>query len=255
MPDATEAQAREAIAASLAAGLERDAERGVTHHGPHRDDVDLRVDGVSLRRYGSAGQQRTAAIALRMLECAWHRERGGGEPLLLLDDPVAELDRGRAARVLSLLTSTAGQVFLAVPREDDIPAALTTLRACGSGPVPYHPSMPNKKAEPLAATLRRYLNQQGLAKRVGQQSALEAWPRVVGPAVAAAGAADFGHRRRHAAGRRPLLRVDERTVTDGARSARGAQPREPLRTAVPDPVANRPAKTLAIKKLGIGRRG
>lgn len=141
VPDATEAQAREAIAASLAAGLERDAERGMTHHGPHRDDVDLRLDSVSLRRYGSAGQQRTAAIALRMLECAWHRERGGGEPVLLLDDPVAELDRGRAARVLALLTSSAGQVFLAVPREDDIPAALTSLSRCRvrEGTVsPYH---------------------------------------------------------------------------------------------------------------------
>ena len=46
--------------------------------------------------------------------------------------------------------------------------------------------MPNDKAEPLGAALRRFLDQQGLARRVGQQSALEAWPRVVGPAVAAA---------------------------------------------------------------------
>jgi DNA replication and repair protein RecF len=127
-PDATEAQARDAIASSLAASLERDTDRGMTHHGPHRDEVDLRLDGVSLRRFGSAGQQRTAAITLRVLECAWHRERGAGEPLLLLDDPVAELDRGRATRVLELLTSeAAGQVLLAVPREDDIPAALTSL--------------------------------------------------------------------------------------------------------------------------------
>lgn len=127
-PDAGEAQVREAITDSLAACLERDTERGMTHHGPHRDEVDLRLDSVALRRFGSAGQQRTAAIALRMLECAWHRERGSGEPLLLLDDPVAELDRGRAARVLELLTSeAAGQVLLAVPREDDIPAALTSL--------------------------------------------------------------------------------------------------------------------------------
>ena len=46
--------------------------------------------------------------------------------------------------------------------------------------------MPNKKAEPLAAALHRFLDQQGLAKRVGQATALEAWPEVVGPAVAAA---------------------------------------------------------------------
>jgi DNA replication and repair protein RecF len=127
-PDASEDQVRDGIAAALFAGRERDTERGVTHHGPHRDDVDLKIGGVSVRKFGSAGQQRTAAIALRLLEWAWHRERGGREPLLLLDDPVAELDRGRAARVLSLLTSQpAGQVLLAVPREDDIPPALTSL--------------------------------------------------------------------------------------------------------------------------------
>jgi DNA replication and repair protein RecF len=128
-PDATEHQVRDAIMAALAVGRERDVDRGVTHHGPHRDDIDLRLDGVSLRRYGSAGQQRTAAITLRLTECAWHRERAGNDPILLLDDPVAELDRGRAARVLALLTSeTAGQVLLAVPREDDVPAELTALR-------------------------------------------------------------------------------------------------------------------------------
>jgi DNA replication and repair protein RecF len=126
--DAAEDQVRDGIAAALASGRDRDVERGMTQHGPHRDDIDLRLDGISLRRFGSAGQQRTAAIALRMLECAWHRERGGREPILLLDDPVAELDRRRAARVLALLTSqAAGQVLLAVPREDDIPAALTSL--------------------------------------------------------------------------------------------------------------------------------
>jgi DNA replication and repair protein RecF len=127
-PGATEDQIRDGIAAALHASRDRDLERGVTHHGPHRDDVDLRLSGVSLRRYGSAGQQRTAAIALRLLECAWHREHGGREPLLLLDDPVAELDRGRAARVLALLTGQAsGQVLLAVPRDDEIPSALTGL--------------------------------------------------------------------------------------------------------------------------------
>jgi DNA replication and repair protein RecF len=123
-----EDQVRDAIASALAAGLERDTERGLTHHGPHRDEVDIRLSSVSLRKYGSAGQQRTAAIAMRMLECGWCREHGHVDPVLLLDDPVAELDRGRAARVLELLTSEAsGQVLLAVPREDDIPPVLTSL--------------------------------------------------------------------------------------------------------------------------------
>ena len=141
--DATEDQVRDGIAAALFAGRDRDAERGVTHHGPHRDDVDLKVGGVSVRKFGSAGQQRTTAIALRLLEWAWHREQGR-EPLLLLDDPVAELDRGRAGRVLTLLTSQAGpagQVLLAVPREDDIPTALTSLarvRVRDGHVTPYH---------------------------------------------------------------------------------------------------------------------
>jgi DNA replication and repair protein RecF len=127
-PGAGEAQVRDAIAASLIESLPRDTERGLTHHGPHRDEIDIRLDNVSLRRFGSAGQQRTAAITLRVLECSWHRERGRGEPLLLLDDPVAELDRGRAERVLELLASQSpGQVLLAVPRADDIPATLTSL--------------------------------------------------------------------------------------------------------------------------------
>jgi predicted nucleic acid-binding Zn ribbon protein len=46
--------------------------------------------------------------------------------------------------------------------------------------------MPNKRPEPLGDALRRFLDSQGLAKRVGQTNAMEAWPSVVGPAVAAA---------------------------------------------------------------------
>lgn len=128
---ADEDATRDALATALAAQRDRDLDRGMTHAGPHRDDLDLRLGEVSLRRYGSAGQQRSAAIALRVLEGGWARERGGRAPVLLLDDPLAELDRGRAARVLDLLTAgRSGQVFLAVPREDDVPAALADLARC-----------------------------------------------------------------------------------------------------------------------------
>jgi DNA replication and repair protein RecF len=87
-------------------------------------------DGAArdLRTFGSAGQQRTAAIALRMLEAATLRDRGGAEPLLLLDDPFAELDAGRAQRILALLGEAGmGQTLLVVPREADIPRGLTRL--------------------------------------------------------------------------------------------------------------------------------
>jgi DNA replication and repair protein RecF len=78
--------------------------------------------------FGSAGQQRTAAIALRMLEAATLRDHVGAEPILLLDDPFAELDIRRAARILLMLEKRGlGQTILVVPRESDIPPGLMKL--------------------------------------------------------------------------------------------------------------------------------
>jgi DNA replication and repair protein RecF len=105
-----------------------DVRRGLTHAGPHRDDLALTLDGRELRAFGSAGQQRTAAIAMRLLEGETLRSRLGASPLLLLDDPFAELDVRRSARILELLAEHGmGQTLLTVPRESDIPPALTQL--------------------------------------------------------------------------------------------------------------------------------
>ena len=105
-----------------------DLRRGLTHVGPHRDDLELTLDGRDLRLFGSAGQQRTAAIALRMLEAATLRDHAGAEPVLLLDDPFAELDIRRAARIILMLEKRGpGQTILAVPREADIPPGLMRL--------------------------------------------------------------------------------------------------------------------------------
>ena len=116
------------LADALAAQRAHDVRRGVTHAGPHRDDLALTLDGRELRLFGSAGQQRTAAIALRMLEAATLRARAGAPPLFLMDDPFAELDERRSRRILELLGEGGmGQVVLTVPRADDIPAELTWL--------------------------------------------------------------------------------------------------------------------------------
>lgn len=105
-----------------------DLRRGITHVGPHRDDLVMSLDGRELRVFGSAGQQRTAAIALRMLEAATITERSGRAPVLLLDDPFAELDARRTKRILEWLEREGrGQTILAVPRESEIPGELTGL--------------------------------------------------------------------------------------------------------------------------------
>jgi len=105
-----------------------DLRRGITHVGPHRDDLELTLDGRDLRLFGSAGQQRSAAIALRLLEGATLRDQSGAEPLLLLDDPFAELDIHRAGRILMMLEERGiGQTILVVPREAEIPPGLMRL--------------------------------------------------------------------------------------------------------------------------------
>lgn len=122
------ADAAEAWRAALERQRSADLRRGMTQCGPHRDDLEITLDGKDIRIYGSAGQQRTAAIALRMLEAATLRAASGLQPLLLLDDPFAELDVKRSSRILSLLMDQGlGQTILAVPRESDIPSELVKM--------------------------------------------------------------------------------------------------------------------------------
>jgi DNA replication and repair protein RecF len=119
---------RSAFAAALAAGRALDARHRATRIGPHRDDLLITVGERDLRTYASAGQHRTVAIALRIVEAATLRTHSGATPLLLLDDPFAELDERRARAILGVLGGDdMGQIVLAVPRSSDIPAGLTRL--------------------------------------------------------------------------------------------------------------------------------
>jgi len=109
----------------LAETLERDLRHGATTVGPHRDDLRLSLAGRDLRTYGSAGQQRTAAIALRVLEAEAIAAARGRTPIALYDDVFAELDEGRQARLLELIrTVLPGQAIVAAPRDAEVPAAL-----------------------------------------------------------------------------------------------------------------------------------
>jgi DNA replication and repair protein RecF len=115
----------DAFREALDMSTERERRMGTTVVGPHRDDVRLRLgddsDGLDLRQYGSGGQHRTAALALRLVEARTIRESRSKQPLILLDDVFAELDGGRSERVLDLMeTEETGQVVLTAPKEDQV---------------------------------------------------------------------------------------------------------------------------------------
>ena len=81
-----------------------------TTHGPHRDNFEVLLDGLSARSYGSQGQQRSAALALKLAQCRVMEETLGEAPVILLDDVLSELDRTR--RDYFLKGEHKGQIIL-----------------------------------------------------------------------------------------------------------------------------------------------
>lgn len=111
--------------AALQGAHRADRSRGMTTVGPHRDDLALEIGGRAVRDYGSTGQQRSASVALKLIEIATLRSARQTEPALLLDDVFAELDRERQGRLARrLLGSDERQVFLTAPRRDELPPEL-----------------------------------------------------------------------------------------------------------------------------------
>ena len=78
--------------------------------GPHKDDLLLDINGISVRTYGSQGQTRTAALSLELAEREIFYENDGEYPVLLLDDVLSELDPRRQEFVLNCIRG--GQVFI-----------------------------------------------------------------------------------------------------------------------------------------------
>ena len=88
------------LAHRLAAGREKDCRQKTTCAGPHRDDFGVTVDGLDLRKFGSQGQQRTAALSLKMSEIKMLEKKINDRPILLLDDVLSELDSSRQEYLL-----------------------------------------------------------------------------------------------------------------------------------------------------------
>lgn len=138
------------LSGALAEGRTDDVRRGVSLVGPHRDDIELLIEGRPSRTHASQGEQRTLALALRL---AGHRllaERLGQPPLLLLDDVFSELDPQRSDALVRHLP--AGQALLAtagfVPPAAEVESILRVARSTG----PTHLTPVDKAVESVDET-------------------------------------------------------------------------------------------------------
>ena len=94
--------------------------RGNTGIGPHRDDLQLLLNGMSLKAFGSQGQQRTGALALKLSQLEYVHQEIGEFPVLLLDDVMSELDNERRAQLLLFIDGRV-QTFVTVNDRELIP--------------------------------------------------------------------------------------------------------------------------------------
>lgn len=98
------------LAAALSSVRGEDLRRGVSTVGPHRDELDLAIDGLPARTHASQGEQRSLALALRLATHAVITDVTGSSPILLLDDVFSELDADRSHALLAHLPP--GQALL-----------------------------------------------------------------------------------------------------------------------------------------------
>jgi DNA replication and repair protein RecF len=122
------AELQERFAAQLRRGRAREIAAGSSLLGPHRDDVAFSVDGRDLRIFGSRGQQRTGALALKLAEVRMMQEAVGDSPVLLLDDVMSELDAERRHMLLEALDRVAQAIVTTTDWNDFSPELLGRAR-------------------------------------------------------------------------------------------------------------------------------
>jgi DNA replication and repair protein RecF len=91
---------------ALQKNIEKDFKLGYTSVGVHRDELDIYLNGIEVKNYGSQGQQRTCALSLKLAELEIIKNRVGEYPILLLDDVFSELDKSRREKLLKFTSKT-----------------------------------------------------------------------------------------------------------------------------------------------------
>jgi DNA replication and repair protein RecF len=117
-----------AYAAHLQALRQREIAAGMTLMGPHRDEMRFLIDGVDAGVYGSRGQQRTAALAVKLAEVDLMHHETGELPVLLLDDVFSELDAHRRGFLVGALQGGSPQAIITTTGLPSLPEAF--LQSC-----------------------------------------------------------------------------------------------------------------------------
>ncbi len=118
--DRTESEWQEFYLKELHERQALDILRGNTSIGPHRDDLFFYVSGKLLKAFGSQGQQRSAALALKLAQLEYVKNNTGEYPVLLLDDVMSELDSERRTHLLKFIDGRV-QTFITVNDKHLIP--------------------------------------------------------------------------------------------------------------------------------------
>ncbi len=95
---------KEQFLETLEKNIEKDLKMKTSTCGPHKDDICFLLNGVDIRRFGSQGQQRTAALSLKLAEIELMKKITGDQPILLLDDVLSELDSSRQNYILGCIS-------------------------------------------------------------------------------------------------------------------------------------------------------
>jgi DNA replication and repair protein RecF len=131
---------RRQIAEELARRRETDLGRAYTSYGPQLDEVEIRLAGRAVRRFGSQGQQRIALLALLFAERAALLDAGRSAPLMLLDDVMSELDPEHRAQLVTLLEG-AGQALITATEASHVPASHSLVCSVANGSIVPEPML------------------------------------------------------------------------------------------------------------------
>lgn len=97
--------------------LPKELEKGLTLIGPQRDDFEIKMNGKSIKKYGSQGQIRTSILKLKLCECEIIKQSTGKNPILLLDDILSELDKKRKEFFVNNLKDM--QIFITCTQKEN----------------------------------------------------------------------------------------------------------------------------------------